>query len=81
MVCFEIVLILTQDSCTVCADRIIGSEIILDDRMELLRAQFAPNVPKAQKSFWTNPMVHLGEEAQLEACFGGFRDSANLDTR
>jgi hypothetical protein len=49
--------------------------------MELLRAQFAPNVPKAQKSFWTNPMVLLGDKAQLEACFGGFGDSANLDAR
>ena len=27
---FEIVLILTQDWCTVCAERTIGSEIILD---------------------------------------------------
>ena len=27
---FEIVLILTQDRCTVCAKRTIGSEIILD---------------------------------------------------
>ena len=26
----EIVLILTQDWCTVCAERIIGSEIVLD---------------------------------------------------
>jgi hypothetical protein len=38
--------------------------------MELLRAWFAPNVPKAQKSFQTNPMILLGDEAQLEACFG-----------
>jgi hypothetical protein len=30
LVCLEIVLILTQDSCTVCAERIIGSAIILD---------------------------------------------------
>jgi hypothetical protein len=29
-VCLEIVLILKQDSCSVCADRTIGSEIILD---------------------------------------------------
>ena len=29
-VCLEIVLILTQDRCTVCAERTIGSEIILD---------------------------------------------------
>jgi hypothetical protein len=27
---FEIVLILTQDSCSVCAERTIGMEIILD---------------------------------------------------
>ena len=33
----EIVLILTQDSCTVCVERIIGSEIILATHtMELL---------------------------------------------
>ena len=29
-VCLEIVVILTQDGCTVCAERTIGSEIILD---------------------------------------------------
>jgi hypothetical protein len=29
-VCLEIVLILTQDRCTVCAERAIGLEIILD---------------------------------------------------
>jgi hypothetical protein len=44
-------------------------------------AQFAPNVPEAQKSFWTNPMVPLGDVAQLEARFGPFGDSANLDAR
>ena len=32
----EIVLVLVQDSCTVCAERTIGSEIILDAPMELL---------------------------------------------
>jgi uncharacterized membrane protein len=30
LVCLEIVLILTQDKCTVCVERTIGSEIILD---------------------------------------------------
>ena len=35
-VCLDIVLILTQDRCTVCAERTIGSEIILDAPMELL---------------------------------------------
>ena len=33
------------------------------------------------KLFWTHPMVPLGHEAQVEACFGPFRDSANLDAR
>ena len=26
-----------------------------------------PNVPYAQKSFWTHPMVLLGDEAQVES--------------
>jgi hypothetical protein len=30
LVCLDIELILTQDSCTVCAERNIGSEIVLD---------------------------------------------------
>ena len=55
---FEIVLILTQDRCTVCAKHTIGSETVLDA-----------------------PMVPLGDEAQVQARFGLFRDSANLDAR
>jgi hypothetical protein len=35
----------------------------------------------AQKSFWTHPMVLLGDEVQVVACFGLFEDSANLDAR
>ena len=35
-VCLEIVLILTQDSCTVCVERFIGSEIVSMHPMELL---------------------------------------------
>ena len=35
----------------------------------------------AQKSFWTLQMVLLGDEAQVEACFGPFGDCANLDSR
>ena len=35
----------------------------------------------AQKSFWTHQMVLLGDEAQTEARFGPFGDSANLDSR
>jgi hypothetical protein len=34
--CLEIVLILTQDRCMVCAQRTIGSEIIFDAPMVLL---------------------------------------------
>jgi hypothetical protein len=44
-------------------------------------AWFAPNVPYGQKSFWTLLMVLLGDKAQVEACFGPFGDSANLDAR
>ena len=36
MICLEIVLILAQDRCTVCAERSVGSKIILDAQMELL---------------------------------------------
>jgi hypothetical protein len=44
-------------------------------------AWFVPNLPYAWKSFWMNQMKLLGNEAQLEARFGPFRDSANLDAR
>jgi hypothetical protein len=33
----EIVLMLTQDRCIVCAERVIGSEIVSDAPVELLR--------------------------------------------
>ena len=33
----------------------------------------------AQKLFWVLPIVLLGGEAQVEAHFGQFGDSANLD--
>jgi hypothetical protein len=36
LVCLEIVLILTQDWCTVCTEHTIGIEIILDALMGLL---------------------------------------------
>jgi hypothetical protein len=40
-----------------------------------------PNVPLAQELFWMYLMVLLGDKAQVEAHFGPFRDSANLDAR
>ena len=42
---------------------------------------FALDVPQAHKSFLTYPMVTLGYKAQVEAHFGPFGDSANLDAR
>ena len=33
------------------------------------------------KTFWMHPMVLLCDEAQVEARFGLFGDSANLDAR
>jgi hypothetical protein len=44
-------------------------------------ARFVPNVEQAQKSIWTNPIVLLGDEAQLEARSRLFKDIANLDAR
>ena len=77
MVLSDIVLILTQERCTVCIERTIGSQIILDAPGAL----FAPNVPSAQKSFWTHPIVPLGDEAEVEARLGPFGHRANLDAR
>jgi hypothetical protein len=61
-VCLEMV-IFTQDRCMVCLE--IG-------------ARFVQNVPYTQKSFWMLPMLLLGDEAQVEAHFGLFGDSAKL---
>jgi hypothetical protein len=53
-----IVLVSEQDKCTVCANRTIGLEIVLD-------------APDGTPS----------DEAQVEACFGVFGDSAYPDAR
>jgi hypothetical protein len=34
-----------------------------------------------EKLFWTHLIILLGDETQVEACFGPFGDSANLDAR
>ena len=52
----EIVLVLVQDRCTVCAKHTIGLYIVFNALMVL-----------------------QGDEAQVEARFSPFRDSANLD--
>jgi hypothetical protein len=67
LVCLEIVLVL------------VHLEIVLILRK--IGARFAPNVHRIRKLFWTHPMEHLGDEAQVEAHFGPFGGSANLDAR
>jgi hypothetical protein len=39
------------------------------------------NMLKAQKSFWTHPMVLLGDEAQVEAHSSPFGDTISVDAR
>jgi hypothetical protein len=40
-----------------------------------------PNVPHSWKSFQAHPMVLLGDVGQVEAHFGPFGDSINLEAR
>jgi hypothetical protein len=41
-------------------------------------ARFTPNVPQAQKSFWTHLMELLGDVGLMESHFGPFGDSVNV---
>ena len=45
------------------------------------RMVYAKRTIELEKSFWTHPMVLLGDEAPVEARFSLFGDSANLDAR
>jgi hypothetical protein len=45
------------------------------------RCMVPQNVPYAQKIVLDAPDVLLGDEAQVDACFGLFGDSALLDER
>jgi hypothetical protein len=45
------------------------------------RYMVALNVPKAWKSFWTHPIEHLGDVAQVESHFGPLRDGVSLSVR
>ena len=69
LVYFEIVLILTQDRCTVCAERPIGSEIVLDAH------------DYTQKSIWTHLMVILSDVGLVESRFHAFGDSVSVGAR
>ena len=42
---------------------------------------FAPNVPRAWKSFWAHPIVLLANVGQDEARFDPFGDNVNLGAR
>jgi hypothetical protein len=45
------------------------------------RARFAPNVTQAQKSFWTHPMVVLGDVGHVKSCFSPFGRSVGVNSR
>jgi hypothetical protein len=36
---------------------------------------------KAQKSFWTHPMILLGDLGLVESCFSLFEDSVSVSAR
>jgi hypothetical protein len=44
-------------------------------------ARFAPNVPQAQKSFWTHSVEHLGDVGHVEPHFCPFRDSVSMSAK
>jgi hypothetical protein len=47
----------------------------------ITKTKFGLSVPQAQKSSWTHLMAPLDNESQVEARFGPFGESANLDAR
>jgi hypothetical protein len=51
--------------------------VSMDDRCMVC----AKRTISSKKSFWTHPMVLLGDDAQVEPQFSPFGDSANLDAR
>jgi hypothetical protein len=44
-------------------------------------ARFAPNVPQAQKLFWTHLMELLGDMGHVETHFDLFGDSVSVGAR
>ena len=44
-------------------------------------AQFASDVPWAQKSFWTQPMELIGELGHVKSRFFSFGDSVSVGAR
>jgi hypothetical protein len=71
---FEMFLILTQDTCTVCTKHVVL--ILMHDR-----CRFAPNIPQAPKLFYTHPIKLLGDVGHVESHFGLFGDSVSVEAR
>ena len=67
----KIVLILTEDRCTVCVERTIGSQIILD----------APGALFAPKSFWMDSMELLDDVGHMDSLFFPFGDGVSVGAR
>jgi hypothetical protein len=40
-----------------------------------------PNVPQAQKLFWSHAMELLGDMGHVESCFDPFRESVSVGER
>jgi hypothetical protein len=57
---------------------VISSFVLISAK---IGAWFALNVPRTWKSFWPHTMDELGDASQIEAHFGPFGDSVNLDAR
>ena len=47
----------------------------------MLVERFVPNVPQAQKSFWTHLMVLLGDVGPVESQFGAFGYGVSVGAR
>ena len=49
--------------------------------LKQIGAWFAPNLPQAQKSFWTCPMELLRDVGHVESCFDPFGDGVSVSAR
>jgi hypothetical protein len=47
----------------------------------MLGTRFVPNVPQAQKPFWTHRMELLGDVGLMESHFSPFGDSVTVGAR
>ena len=64
-------------TCVIWNLALVWLEIVLVSVQDMCTV--APKAPKSKKPFWKHLLLLLGEEAQLEARFDLFGDSANLD--